>query len=75
MKKLLIVLWFGKFPNYFELYLDSCSHNRSWNWMIFTDQDVDEYSVPENVEIVRTRFSEIKARICKCLKVNLSNKA
>lgn len=47
MKKLLIVLWFGKFPNYFELYLDSCSHNRSWNWMIFTDQDVDEYSVPE----------------------------
>mgnify|MGYP007026189052 CR=1 FL=1 len=44
MKKLLIVLWFGKFPNYFELYLDSCSHNRSWNWMIFTDQDVDEYS-------------------------------
>ena len=43
--------------------------------MIFTDQDTVEYSVPENVEIVKTGFSEIKARISKCLNVDLSKKA
>lgn len=75
MKKLLIVLWFGKFPNNFDLYLKSCSWNKGWNWMIFTDQDMKEYDVPGNVEFVRTSFERIKERIGKSLGVPLSKKA
>ncbi|MCD7992345.1 MAG: hypothetical protein LUK37_11465, partial [Clostridia bacterium] len=75
MKKLLIVLWFGKFLNYFDLYLKSCSWNKGWNWMIFTDQDPAGYDIPGNVEFVRTSFEKIKERIGESLGVPLSRKA
>lgn len=65
MKKIVLFIpYFGTFPNYFQLFLNSCSKNETINWIIFTDNDT-EYKYPKNVRRVLMSFSEIKERIQK----------
>lgn len=62
MKKIgLIVPYFGEFPNYFDLFLKSCAFNSSIDWLIFTDNEVDE--LPSNVKIVPMTFGQLKSLI------------
>lgn len=63
MKKIIIIIpYFGEFPNYFQLFLNSCKKNRTINWAIITDND-EEYVYPPNVMVVRDTFDNIRARI------------
>lgn len=57
-----IIPYFGKFPNYFNLFLKSCRYNKDFNWLIFTD-DRHKYDYPNNVEVIYTTFKEIKKLI------------
>lgn len=58
MKRLCFIIpYFGKFNNYFPLFLQTCGWNKDFNWLIFTD-DTTEYNYPENVERIMMRFSE-----------------
>jgi len=58
MKKCIIILpYFGKFNNYFNLFLKSCEKNPDFNWLIFTD-DKSEYNYPENVRVEYMEFLE-----------------
>lgn len=58
MKKCIIILpYFGKFNNYFNLFLKSCEKNPDFNWLIFTD-DKSKYNYPENVRVEYMKFSE-----------------
>ena len=60
MKKAIFILpYFGKFPNYFQLFLNSCEKNEDYNWLIFTD-DKTKYSYPRNVKVNYITFEEIK---------------
>lgn len=54
-----IIPYFGKFNNYFELFLNSCKYNPEFNWMIITD-DKTSYCYPENVIVHYMTFEEIK---------------
>lgn len=72
MKKCLIVLWFGKFPNYFDLYLKSCSYNPTWNYMIYTDQDGSKYDIPHNVEFKNISFKHMIEVIEERLDIHLN---
>lgn len=74
MKKCLIILWYGKFPNYFHLFLKSCSWNPSWNWLIFTDQKTNTLNIPKNVSFINTTFKELTKLINKRLGIELSLK-
>lgn len=56
-----IVPYFGKLPNYFQFWLDSCRFNESVHWFIFTD-DQSSYDVPDNVTFFYLSFEEIKKR-------------
>lgn len=49
MKKIgIVVPYYGKFPNYFALFLRSCENNPTIDWIVFTDiMEVVEY--PKNV--------------------------
>lgn len=58
-KKILIIPYFGRFPKYFQLFLNSCEYNKGFNWLIFTD-DKTEYNYPNNVKIVYMKFDELK---------------
>lgn len=56
----LIVPYFGKLPNYFELFLKSCAYNPEFIWMIFTD-DHTKYNYPSNVHAYYMEFHELLA--------------
>lgn len=47
-KVLLICCYFGKLPNYFQLWLDSCKANPDFDWIIVTDDD-RKFEYPSNV--------------------------
>lgn len=63
MKKVCFILpYFGKFPNYFQLFLNSCKYNSNYNWLIITDNN-DKYDYPENVKKILTSFGELKRTV------------
>lgn len=61
MKKLvLITTYFGKFPEYFNLWLKSAGNNKGIDFLIYSDCDTKDFSIPENVKVIPISFSEIK---------------
>lgn len=68
----LIIPYFGKFPNYFDLWLKSVKYNKDINFLILTD-DYTNYDFPGNVKIVYTTFEKLKEKIQKLFdfKINL----
>lgn len=62
-KVALVFCYFGKFPNYFHLFLDSCKRNDTIDFIFFTDC---VYSpLPKNVRFYNTSFEELRKRISK----------
>lgn len=60
-KKCIFILpYFGKFNNYFQLFLNSFSYNSSFDLLIITDCE-DKYNYPANVRLVKSTLAEVKA--------------
>ncbi len=60
MKKLCFIIpYFGKLPNYFQLFLNSCEANENYNWLIFTDS-TEIYNYPKNVKKINMEFSILR---------------
>ena len=60
MKKIVFIIpYFGKFNNYFQLFLNSCAKNEKIDWLIYTD-DKTLYDYPKNVNVRYTTFEKIK---------------
>lgn len=55
----IILPYFGKFNNYFELFLKSCSFNTKFQWFVFTDSD-EEYHYPSNVCVIKMTLQDVK---------------
>ena len=55
-----LVLYFGKLPENFQIWLNSCKYNPTINWIIFTD-DKTKYAYPANVSVIFTTFSEVQS--------------
>ena len=58
----LILPYYGKFPNYFPLWLKSAGANPDFTFMIFTDIDMSCYKLPANVQVHTMRLEEIRLR-------------
>ena len=56
--------YFGKLPKHFNLWLISCSYNKHFKFIVFTDDNVT-YSIPKNVEIVQLSFDQFVQEIQK----------
>lgn len=56
-----IIPYFGKFNNYFQLFLNSCKYNVECDWIIFTD-DNTPYDYPKNVIVHYISFEKIKEK-------------
>ncbi len=66
MKRIVIIIpYFGSFPNYFQLFLNSCACNPDIDWIIVTDND-GAYRYPSNVRVFRKSFDEVIERIKQC---------
>lgn len=60
MKKCCFIIpYFGKFPNYFSLFLKSCECNKEFNWIIFSDCKYN-FDIPSNVQIINISFEQLK---------------
>lgn len=62
MKIAIIIAYFGKLPEYIQLFLDSCKLNYGFEWLIFSDDDTT-YNYPSNVHLIKMNFGECKKLI------------
>ena len=60
-KAVFIIPYFGKFNNYFQLFLNSCACNVEFDWIIFTD-DETKYYYPDNVRVIYCSFDDIQKK-------------
>lgn len=58
-KCVLILPYFGKFNNYFPLFLKSCAANPNFDWLVFTDCE-DQYNYPDNVHRLPMNLEQVK---------------
>ena len=63
----IILTYYGKFPNYFPLWLKSAGANPSFTFMVFTDIDTSGYNIPPNVHFHAMTIEEIRQRAAKHL--------
>ena len=66
----IIVAYFGKFPNYFPLWLKSCEMNPSVNFLLVTDANVD--NCPINVSVYKTELTIIKKKASEIMGFEVS---
>ncbi|MGN1203240.1 MAG: DUF6625 family protein, partial [Eubacterium sp.] len=60
MKKLVLIsVYFGKFPDYFNLWLKSAQQNSNIDFFLYGDCDASKYEpLPENVKCFKFTFDE-----------------
>ncbi|PJM74046.1 hypothetical protein CS006_02555 [Bifidobacterium primatium] len=56
-----ILPYYGKMPNYFQLFLNSCGKNPEYDWLLFTD-DHTAYDYPANVHVHYETFADMQQR-------------
>ena len=57
-----IIPYFGTFPNYFPLFLKTCSWNKNFNWLLITDNNT-HYEYPENFNVIKMSFVELQTLV------------
>ena len=62
MKKILLIIpYFGKFPDYFELWLKSVEYNKTIDFLIITDNKIEKKV--SNVKVINMTFDKLKEYI------------
>ena len=56
----MISTYYGPFPSYFSVWLNSCRQNPSVDFFVFTDNSTDGYVIPPNVNLISLPFQEIR---------------
>lgn len=56
----LVVPYFGKFPNYFNLWLKTAAFQKDLiDFLVFTDCDTNALEIPKNVKVIKTNYQEV----------------
>ncbi len=63
---ILIVPYFGRWPQWFEYFLKSCSKNPTIHWLFYTDCSLPE-DAPENITFKEIEFDEYKKLVSERL--------
>lgn len=63
---ILLIPYFGKWPVWFDYFLESCRFNSSIDWLFFTDCPVPS-AAPENVRFINMSFTEYKQLVSERL--------
>lgn len=70
----IILVYYGTFPNYFQLYLDSLGINKDiLTVFLITDIDTSSYVVPDNLILINSSLQDVKQRAAKFI-LNTYNK-
>lgn len=68
----LIVCYYGKFPQWMNIWLKSCEFNSNIDFMIVTDNQIE--NLPSNVSILNIGFEELRNRFSNVLGFSASLK-
>lgn len=72
MKRIAFIIpYYGKFNNYFNLWLESCRANSTVDWYVITDNH-DVYNFPSNVHKVMMGLDEVRHRFNVALNMNIA---
>ena len=66
MKKIrLIIPYFGKLPKFFPYFLLTAKRNQKIDFLIYTDQKVDQFTIlnANNIEFVTLSFDELREKV------------
>lgn len=66
-RKVLIIPYFGQFPNYFNLWLNSCSYNKDYNFYIYTDINTIGLAHPDNVRFIDCTLDKIREKASRII--------
>jgi len=67
----IIIPYFGKWPEWFELYLETCKFNESINWFFLTDCEIPNATY-SNVSFIEFTFAKYKALVSSKLGINFN---
>ena len=75
MKIIIFSTHFGKLPNYFQLWLNSIKINKNITVRFFTDNDLNKFSIPNNVSITNISFLNFVKKVQSkfSFKINIQN--
>lgn len=70
----ILSIYLGKFPLYFNLWLDSCARNSTIDFLIITDQNISNYThkIPDNVKVRISNLDELHFRFENSLKMKVA---
>ena len=55
-----VVTYYGLFPNYFPVWLNSCWQNTTVDFLAFTDNSSEGYIIPPNVRFIPISFDALR---------------
>ena len=64
--------YYGKLPNYFDLWLTAVQHNSTIDFCLITDLVKDKVSLPKNVKVIDITFDDFYERIQRKFDFNIS---
>jgi len=69
MKSIIVFAdYFGRWPQWFDMYVESCRYNSTVNWCIHTDC-TPPVNLPDNIKIIYITFAEYCAKVSDTLGV------
>lgn len=63
-KIVVICPYFGNLPEHFQLWLDSCSYNENFEFIVITD-DMGKYNIPKNVSMIHKSWNDLRSTVIK----------
>ncbi|MGX7196877.1 DUF6625 family protein [Enterococcus olivae] len=67
----LILPYFGNFPNYFNLWIKTAEYNETIDFMIITDNPSQVKSKKENIKVIEMTFYDLQQKIYRLLGNNV----
>lgn len=68
----IIIPYFGKWPEWFDFFLKSCEFNSTIDWIFFTDCEMPK-KISKNLKFYNMSFDEYKNIINRKLNINIEN--
>lgn len=60
MNKIFVTPYFGEFPTYIQLWLDSCGRNEDFTWLLITNCSTQNLNVPSNVIVKDSTLENVR---------------
>lgn len=70
MNRILIIIpYFGEFPNYFERWIKSVEYNKDIDFLLITDNELD--NKPPNIKVIKMSFKNCIEKVQSCFKFKI----